>query len=290
MPLDDQALGELVEQSQDLHVDAMRATMEEIDELVELGHERRARNEIDPEESFLGAQAAQEGIRKGLVAGGAVAATAFGAALMSLASSPAFAASATDVQILQTAASIENLAVNTYKTALTLPYIGGSSANPVVKAFATTTMGQHAEHAQAFNSAVTALGGKAQNNPDPKYVPVVNNAVSAITKDSPSAGALAVVNLAMTLENVAAETYVANCSMLTDTNAKKITASIMGVEAQHVAVLSAVKALLSAGAPQLITLSPTVVAQLPAAAGSIGFPNSFYPTSSASPASEGALS
>ena len=290
MPLDDQALGELVEQSQDLHLDAMRATREEIDELVELGQERRARNEFDPEESLLGAQAAQEGIRKGLVAGGAVAATAFGAALMSLASSPAFAASATDVQILQTAASIENLAVNTYKTALTLPYIGGSAGHPVVKAFATTTMGQHSEHAQAFNSAVTALGGKAQNNPDPKYVPVVNNAVTAITKDSTSAGALAVVNLAMTLENVAAETYVANCSMLTDTNAKKITASIMGVEAQHVAVLSAVKALLSAGAPQLITLSPTVVAQLPAAAGSIGFPNSFYPTSSASPASEGALS
>lgn len=290
MPLDDQALGELVEQSQDLHADAMRQATEELDALVELGHERRARNEIDPEESLLGAQAAQEGIRKGLVAGGALAATAFGAALMSLASSPAFAASATDVQILQTAASIENLAVNTYKTALTLPYIGGSSANGVVKAFATTTMGQHAQHAQAFNSAVTALGGKAQNSPDPKYVPVVNNAVTAITKDSPSAGALAVVNLAMTLENVAAETYVANCSMLSDSNAKKITASIMGVEAQHVAVLSAVKALLSAGAANLIALSPTVVTQLPAAAGSIGFPNSFYPTSSASPASEGAVS
>jgi hypothetical protein len=63
----------------------------------------------------------------------------------------------------------------------------------------------------------------------------------------------------------------------------------MGVEAQHVATLIAVKALLSAGAPQLIALSPTVVASLPAAAGSIGFPNSFYPTSMASPASEGAL-
>lgn len=289
MPLDERALGELVEQSQDLHADAMRSTVDELDELVEIGRERRARDGFDPEESRLGAEATQQGIRKGLVAGGAVAATAFGAALMAMAASPAFADSATDVQILQTAASIENLAVNTYKTALTLPYIGGSSANPVIKAFATTTMGQHAQHAQAFNSAVTALGGKAQNNPDPKYVPVVNNAVSAITKDSPSAGALAVVGLAMTLENVAAETYVANCSQLSDQNAKKITASIMGVEAQHVAVLSAVKALLSANAPQLITLSPTVAAQLPAAAGSVGFPNAFYPTSSASPASEGAV-
>ncbi|HET6916957.1 MAG TPA: ferritin-like domain-containing protein, partial [Acidimicrobiales bacterium] len=190
----------------------------------------------------------------------------------------------------QTSASIENLAVSTYKTALTLPYIGGSSANPVVKAFAQTTMAQHGQHNDAFNSAAKALGGKAQTAPDPKYVPVVNNAVASITKMPPSQGALAVVGLAITLENVAAETYVANCSKFSDTNAKKVTASIMGVEAQHVATLLAVQALLKANAPQLIALSPTVVAQLPAAAGSVGFPNTFYPTDMASPATEGALS
>ena len=290
MPLDDQALGELVEQSQDLHLDAMRATGDSLQEVVELGQERRARNDIDPEESAVSAAATGAGIRKGLVAGGALAATAFGAALMSMAATPAFAASSMDVQILQTAASLENLAVSTYKTALTLPYIGGSSANPVIKAFATTTMGQHAQHAQAFNSAATALGGQAQDKPDPKYVPTVNSAVASITKASPTQGAMMVVDLAMTLENVAAETYVANCSALNDTNAKKITASIMGVEAQHVAVLNAVKALLSAGAADLIALNPTVVTKLPAAAGSVGFPNSFYPTKDASPASEGAVS
>jgi rubrerythrin len=199
------------------------------------------------------------------------------------------AGSTTDVQILQTAASIENLAVMTYKTALGLPYIGGSSANPVVKAFAMTTMAQHAQHNDAFNSAAAQLGGQKQTNPDPKYVPVVNSAVSSIVKMAPAQGALAVVELAMTLENVAAETYSNNCSLLTDATAKKITASIMGIEAQHVAVLSAVKALLSAGAADLIALSPTVVTKLPAAAGSVGFPNSFYPTSMASPATEGAL-
>lgn len=290
MPLDDQALGELVEQSQDLHVDAMRATRDSLDEIIELGQEARAHGGFDPEESALSAAATETGIRKGLVTGGALAATAFGAALLSIAATPAFAATSTDVQILQTAASIENLAVNTYKTALTLPYIGGSSANGVIKAFAKTTMSQHAQHAQAFNSAVTALGGKAQNSPDPKYVPTVNSAVASITKATPSQGAAMVVDLAMTLENVAAETYVANCSMLSDTNAKKITASIMGVEAQHVAVLNAVKALLAAGASNLIALSPTVVTKLPAAAGSVGFPNAFYPTQNASPASEGAVS
>lgn len=290
MPVDDQALGALVEQSQDLHSDAMRATTRSLDELVELGRERRDRDELDPAESELSVEATKEGISKGLAGAGVLAAGAFGTALMALAASPAFAAGSMDIQMLQTAASIENLAVSTYKTALTLPYIGGSSANPVVKAFAQTTMAQHRDHADAFNAAAKALGGQAQTNPDPKYVPVVNSAVASITKDSPSAGALAVVNLAQTLENVAAETYVAYCSRFGDANAKKVTASIMGVEAQHVAVLNAVAALLKAGAPQLIALSPTVVASLPTAAGSVGFPNPFYPTSSASPASEGAVS
>jgi Ferritin-like domain len=290
MPIDDRTLGQLVEQSRDLHADAMRSTGDSLDELVELGHQQRARGDIDPQESQRSAAAHQAGIRNGLAGGGVLAATAAGASLLALTATTAFAASPTDIQMLQTSAAIENLAVSTYKTALTLPYIGGSTANPVVKAFAQTTMGQHTQHAQAFNSATKALGGKAQTNPDPKYLPVVNSAVTAISKDSPAAGALAVVDLAMTLENVAAETYVNNCPMYSDANAKTITASIMGVEAQHVATLIAVKALLAAGAPQLIALNPMVVASLPAVAGSIGFPNAFYPTTSASPASQGALS
>jgi Ferritin-like domain len=289
MQIDDRALDELVERSQDLHTDAMRSAKDSLDELVDAGQERRARAEIDPEEARQSAVAHQDRIRTGLAAGGALAAGAFGATLLGLTASAAFADTPTDIQMLQTSAAIENLAVSTYKTALTLPYIGGSSANDVVKAFAQTTMAQHAQHGQAFNSAAQTLGGKAQTSPDPKYVPIVNSAVTSIAKDSPSAGALAVVELAMTLENVAAETYVNNCSMYSDANAKKITASIMGVEAQHVATLMAVKTLLAAGAAQLIALSPTVVDGLPAAAGSIGFPNSFYPTSSASPASEGAV-
>jgi hypothetical protein len=235
----DTVFQDLIEQSQDLHLDAMRSTSGHLDELVEVGKQKPTHG---------------------------------------------------DIQMLQTSASIENLAISTYKTALTLPYIGGASANGVIKAFATTTMAQHTQHAAAFNSAATSLGGKAQHKPDPKYVPTVNAAVASLANATPAAGALAVVGLAMTLENVAAETYVANCSRYGDTNAKRITASIMGVEAQHVAVLAAVQALLQANAPQLIALSPTVVAGLPAAAGSVGFPNSFYLTSMASPAAEGALS
>lgn len=65
-------------------------------------------------------------------------------------------------------ASIEVLAVNTYKTALTLPYIGGSAANPVISKFATVTMGQHSQHLAAFNGALKQMGAKTQNQPDPR--------------------------------------------------------------------------------------------------------------------------
>jgi hypothetical protein len=66
-----------------------------------------------------------------------------------------------------------------------------------------------------------------------------------------------------------------------------VTASIMGAEAQHVAILNAVKALVAAAA-SLIALPPDA-SQLPAAAGSVGFPDSFYKTDAARPAKEGAV-
>jgi hypothetical protein len=218
-----------------------------------------------------------------------LAATGVIAAFADFIGRPAFAASNTDVQVLQTASSIEVLAISTYKTALGLPYVGGSSANPVIKAFATTTMQQHTDHLAAFQAATTALGGTKQTKPDPAFVPVVNKAVAAIGKASAATGPLLVVNLAQELENIAAQTYVNNMSLLSNANAKKVTASIMGVEAQHVAVLNAVAALLKAGDAAYITLPPPV-AKLPAAAGSVGFPNAFYPVTKAAPATQGATS
>jgi len=281
--VDPGAMGELIEQSQDLHRDAMSTTSVALEELVETGRETRSRGEIDADESQAVATRRSHLMTGALFGGGLLAAAGIASAFETLFASPAFAAAPTDVQILQTASSIEVLAVSTYKTALTLPFIGGSSSNPVVKAFATTTMQQHSQHLQAFNAAITALGGKAQNNPDPALAKVVQAAVPGLTSAGP------VVALALELEEGAAETYVADVAALSDANAKKVTASIMGVEAQHAAILLAVQALVTANESQLIALPPDVAA-LPAAAGSVGFPNAFYPTSQARPATEGALS
>jgi uncharacterized protein YbjQ (UPF0145 family) len=287
MTADPRALAELLEESQDLHADAMRPTRAALDELVELHHSSTDDDDADSNRTFH--EEHQNGLRTS-IGGAAILGAAGGAALVGLLASPAFASSSKDIQVLQTACSIENLAISTYKTALTLPYIGGSSANPVITKFAQVTMGQHVQHDDAFSAAIKSLGGKAQNKADPAYVPVVNKAVKGLASATPAQGALGVVGLAFELENIAAETYIKDTTLVSSTSNRALFASIMGIEAQHAAVLLAVQALLKAGAPQLISLSePATVTALPAVAGSIGFPNAFYKTNSAAPAKQGAV-
>lgn len=277
--VDTRGLGELTEASEDLHSDAMRQSRTAFDAYVESAADP-ARDPA-PHDQAARDQAARERagrFRRGR--GPAVAAGLAGAGVVAMA---ARASAATpDVAILQTAASIENLAVGTYSTALTLPFIGGSSANAVVKAFATKTMAQHSDHAKAFNAAAVKLGGKAQTNPDPKYAKIVEAAVPTIK------GPADVVALATTLEDVAAQTYTRNVGLVGSAELRQLFGSVAAVEAQHRAILLAVAALLKGNAADLITLPPPA-AKLPAAAGSVGFPDAFYPTRMASPSTEGAL-
>ena len=251
-------------ESDDLQSDAMRDARRDLNAYVDAAREARFENRRD--------------VRVGAAVLGA---GAIGAAALAFAS-PAWGASAQDVMALQTAAGLENLAVFTYKTALTLPFIGGGQANGVVKAFAMKTMQQHMEHGQAFNAAVAKLGGKQQTATDPKYTPVVQQAAGKIK------GPLDVVSLAITLEDIAAETYVKDVGLVSSSELRGLFASVAGVESQHKAILLAVQALLKGGAPQLIALPPDA-AKLPAAAGSVGFPDSFFPTSNAAPVAEGAV-
>src|ERR1700733_4911020 len=285
MTTDPRDLSELLEESEDLQADALRPTHDALDELVELNHssrdEDRAANVAFHEEH-------QSSLRSSLKAT-TILGAAGGVALVGVLASAAAAASSSDVQLLQTAASIENLAVATYKTALTLPYIGGSGADPVITKFAQVTMGQHAQHADAFNAAAKHLGGKAQNKPDPAFVPVVNKAVASLNGATAAQGALGVVGLALELENIAAETYVKDTTLAQSTPNKALFASLMSIEAQQVSVRLAVQALRKAGAPQLISLPPGTAAALPAVAGSVGFPNAFYQTNMAAPAKQGAV-
>ncbi len=289
MTTDPGALKALLEESQDVQTDALRASAEPLEELVEigrLGSTMEARSDVTTNQQFA---AEHRRSLQASLAGASALGVAGGGLLLGMLASPAFASSSPDIQMLQTAASIEVLAVSTYTTALTLPYIGGSTANPVVTKFCQVTRSQHTQHEKAFNAAITGLGGKVQTNPDPVFVPVVQKAVASLAGASAAQGALGVVALALELENVAAETYVNDTIKASSSQNKALFASIMGVEAQHAAVLLAVQALLKAGAPQLISLTPATVTKLPAAAGNVAFPNAFYPTSQAAPANQGAV-
>jgi hypothetical protein len=259
--LDQARFRDLLVESEDLQSDAMKATKLDLDDYVEAAKEVRHERRRD-------------------LAAGAVALGALGVGAMAFAG-PASAATA-DIQALQTAAGIENLAVTTYQKALTLPFIGGNSANAVVKAFSMKTMRQHKEHSQAFNAAAQKLGGKPQNGTDPKYTPVVLKAVPTLKAPGD------VVKLAITLEDVAAQTYVTDVGLVSSADLRQLFASVAGVESQHRAILLAVQALLAGNLAAQIKLPPDA-AKLPAAAGSVGFPSSFYATSMAAPVTEGAV-
>ncbi len=283
MPIDDRALQELTLESQDLQADAMRDVRGSINELTEIREERRGQPvDVDEVRDFNDGRRrmmSEGGLGMGQLAARGLLATAFGGVLAGIAAAPASADKPLDIQILQTASSLEILAVATYGAALKLPFISG---NATVAAFAKTTMGQHAEHNTAFQNQAKALGGKPQTQPNPKYLKVVNDTKPKLTD------AAKVVDLAMALETVATETYLMNLTLLADTKSKEIFASVMGVEAQHLATLRAVGALLAANMPKLIAI-PTDLAKLPAAAGSVAFPKPFEPTTMASPPEEGAV-
>ena len=283
MALDKRALEALIEKSDDLQSDAMRTTKQGLSELVEHGRERRNSGGYEPEENRT-----FQTDRRGLIVKGLTAAGLFGAAgtgLLRLFDQPALADTPMDIQAAQTAASIENLAIAVYKKAGGLSFMQtiADPAGSTVKAFVTKTVQQHTDHAAAFNAAARALGGKEQTGLDmPVYNGVVTPALA--TLKSP----LDVVKFASQLELVAAETYSAQTAAVGDKSLRNTFASIMGVENQHVSILLAVAALLEGGAPQLIKLGPPAD-QLPAAAGSVGFPDPFLKTDMARPATEGAV-
>ncbi len=288
--IDDRQLKELIVESEDLQADALRDVKRTMPDLVEIGASRRGKP-VDPDRIRAFNEGRRRLLRNGGLGLGAFSARSlvgggFGAALMGIVARPAHAQAQLDVQILQTAASLENLAVATYGAALGLP---GFDANATVAAFAMTTMEQHAAHGDAFNAQAETLGGQRQDEVNQQAQAVVDQAM--LTDASGNANYEGIVELAMTLEQVATQTYVQNVLQLEDGTAKELMASIMGVEAQHLATLRAVGALLAADAPELITVEatdgPVDVAALPAAAGSVAFPEPFESTENAFPPDSG---
>lgn len=215
----------------------------------------------------------------GVTTGGLLAGT-LGGAVAGLVAAPAAADTALDIQILQTASALEALTVNTYQTAIGLDFI--KNGNKVLLSFLETTGNQHREHGMAFRAQTMALGGAEQPNAHPGGQQIVDAATPDLT-DS-----LKVVQLAEQLETIATHTYLENTTLLDDTVARQLMATVMGVDTQHAAVLRVFAALLAAESPELIAL-PVDPAALPAAAGSVATPDAVEPSTNALTPDSGVL-
>ncbi len=138
-----------------------------------------------------------------------------------------------DLSVAALAAGLENLAVAAYGDVLSAASAGKlGTVPPAVATFATTVKSQHAQHAQAWNSAIVAAGHQAITAPDRVLTPVVTKDFAKVTDVTGAA------KLALMLEDVAAATYQSAVGAVKATSAVKVAASIQPVEMQHAAVLN----------------------------------------------------
>ncbi len=168
-----------------------------------------------------------------------------------------------DLQIVAMAASLENLAVSTYGAGIQAAQQGRlGTVPPAVPVFAKTVMGQHADHAKAWNAVLQQAGKKPVTGPDPVLKPSVDQAFAKVTDVA------GLANLALELENTAAQTYQAGVGAISSSAGIKTAASIQPVEMQHAAILY------------------YVLGKYPGIQDASGNPLAFNPTTMARPASD----
>jgi Ferritin-like domain len=224
----------------------------------------------------------------GVVAGGCAA----GLPLAVWSSAAAAADTALDVQILQTASSLETLLLGLYAGALgtgpqgkeappakALATMVNTVARDTLVRFLTETHAQHREHLLAFQTLTTQLGGQEQHEPNPKFT----SGAAAADVSSP----LRFLDYAAVLEKIATDTYVLDLTMAENVKAKEALAAVMAVEAQHLAVLRAFGALLRDNTPQLVKIPiGDDIGELPATLVGVAYPEAMEDVTSSSSVAE----
>jgi hypothetical protein len=138
-----------------------------------------------------------------------------------------------DLKVVALAAALENLAVAGYGLVLKSAGKGKYGKVPqAIATFATTVQKQHADHAKEWNSVLKGAG-VPQITGTP--LTIASGAVASLqgAKTIP-----AVANIALGLENAAAETYVFAAANVSDPGGIATAATIAPVEAMHAAILS----------------------------------------------------
>src|SRR5579884_2513090 len=139
-----------------------------------------------------------------------------------------------DVAIAALAASLENLAVQTYGAGIMAAQAGHLGAvPPAIVTFATTAQSQHMAHAGAWNSILVNAGKPAVTGVDKTVQAAVVTPGFAQVKNATD-----LAKFAIGLEDAAAATYLAAISGLSTSSNIKIAATIQPVEMQHSAILN----------------------------------------------------
>ncbi|MER3452538.1 MAG: hypothetical protein C4344_02295 [Acidimicrobiia bacterium] len=136
-----------------------------------------------------------------------------------------------DLALSRTAASLEILAVNTYKTAIDSGLVKNQAVADAAKLFRD----HHQAHADALNGAIRQAGGMEvteQNKAvfDALVAPAVNKAKSEAD----------IAKLAFDLESAAAQTYTFAGGQLSTPQLRSTIMTIGGIEARHAAILKVV--------------------------------------------------
>ncbi len=132
-----------------------------------------------------------------------------------------------DLAVAKTAASLEVLAVNTYGAALQAPL----DYPPAVAEFATTAKAHHEAHRDAWNGLLTGAGESAVTEAPAELESKVMEQFAQVTDVA------GVAELALMLEQTAADTYFAVIPKLKNEDAVKLAASIQPIDMQHAAIL-----------------------------------------------------
>ena len=136
---------------------------------------------------------------------------------------------ANDKVLLQTAQSIEILAIDTYQKALDSNLLTEQSLKDMAKLFQS----QHQDHSDALADAVRTAGGKPVTaGNDYLKSSVVDKAVSELTDQT------SVLTLLREVENIAAQTYTEAGGVLTVPDLRKAGMTIGEIEARHITVIN----------------------------------------------------
>jgi len=178
---------------------------------------------------LLGTGAASAGL---VLAACGSSSTSSSSAATSGGSSSSSSGSNMDSQIAMVAASLEVLAVATYKAGLEAATAKKLGPVPdAVATFAQTAMAHHQAALDKWNGVITSGGGQAVSAPPADLKATVDGAFGKVTD------VVGLAKLALLLEQTAADTYFSVVPVLQSKDAIQLAGSIQIIDQQHQAVL-----------------------------------------------------